>query len=71
MTVPDVVGQSIPAATTTLNDRPLAVGSVTTVTNAAPAGQVLSQQPGAGSDVLKYSGVDLTVSAGLAGSNTV
>ena len=65
VTVPNVVGSTLAGATTSLQGLGLVVTS-TTVTNAAPAGQVLTQSLAAGSSVAQGSTVALTVSAGPA-----
>ena len=61
--VPNVVGQTQAAATRTLANARLAVGSVTT-SPCVPAGQVISQSPAAGTSVADGAWVDLVVCAG-------
>lgn len=63
--VPNVVGQTQAAATRTLANARLAVGSVTT-SPCVPAGQVISQSPAAGTSVGDGAWVDLVVCAGAA-----
>jgi hypothetical protein len=63
--VPNVVGSTLAGATTSLQGLGFVVTS-TTVTNAAPAGQVLSQNPVGGGSAAQGSTVALTVSAGPA-----
>ncbi len=68
--VPNVVGSTLGAATTQLQGLGFQVTS-TTVANAAPAGQVLSQTPTALTTANQGSTVALTVSAGPAGLGLV
>lgn len=63
--VPNVAGQMQPAATRNLANARLAVGSVTT-SPCAPAGQVVSQSPAAGTTVNDGAWVDLVVCSGAA-----
>ena len=64
VTVPNVVGMQHTAAESALRDAGLTVGSVTQQFNAAPVGQVLSQNPSAGSSVAQDTSINLTVSKG-------
>ena len=64
--VPDVVGQTQAAAGTTLTGAGFTTGAITEVFNPAPAGQVLSQAPAAGTSALLGEAVALSVSQGLA-----
>jgi len=65
VTVPNVVGQAQSAAETAIQGAGLVVGTVTTqCDNVVPAGQVISQNPVAGSSVQPGSAVDLVVSSG-------
>ncbi len=64
--VPNVVGQLQAAAGTTLTAAGFATGNVTQIDNPAPAGQVIQQNPGAGTQALLGSSVDLVVSKGPA-----
>jgi beta-lactam-binding protein with PASTA domain len=66
VTVPSVVGLTQAAATTALTGAGLTVGTVTSVTNAAASGTVLSETPAAGSTAPQGSAVNLTVSSGPA-----
>lgn len=62
---PNVVGLSQSAAQTALVAANLAVGSVSTASsNSVPAGNVISQNPPAGTAVAQGSAVDLVVSSG-------
>jgi penicillin-binding protein 1A len=63
--VPSVVGLPLPEARGVLSDARL-TATVTVVDSAAPEGTVVSQSPGAGSDVLPGSAVALQVSNGVA-----
>ncbi len=63
--VPDVVGMTLEAATSALTDVKLAVGAVTEAFSATvPAGQVVQQDPAAGTKVKSKSAVALVVSKG-------
>lgn len=62
--VPNVVGQQKTVADATLAAAGFGTGVVTEVENPAPAGQVLSQAPAAGSSVLRGELIALTVSLG-------
>ena len=62
--VPNVVGLTQANATTAITNAGLVVGTVTTQNNAAPAGQVIGQNPAAGASVAAGSAVDLVVSLG-------
>jgi serine protease AprX len=64
--VPGVVGMTEAAATTAITDVGLSVGTVTYVNDAAEAGDVIGQNPIAGTLMLSGSAVDLTVSSGPA-----
>ena len=64
VTVPSVVGQTVPAATQTLRNENLVVGSTSSKTSTTPKGEVLSTDPAAGAKVAKNSRVSLVVSAG-------
>ncbi len=64
VTVPDVVGATQSAATQTLKDDNLTVGSATFRTSTQARGVVLSTDPKAGASVSKNSTVDLVVSEG-------
>jgi subtilisin family serine protease len=69
VSVPNVVGLTQAAATTSLTTAGLAVGTVTTASSATvPAGSVISQTPGSGTSVAVGSAVNLTVSSGPAGT---
>jgi membrane peptidoglycan carboxypeptidase len=63
--VPSVVGLPLPDARRVLSEARL-TATVTVVDSAAPEGTVVSQSPGAGSDVLPGSSVALQVSNGVA-----
>lgn len=66
-TVPNVVGQTQAAATARIASAGLALGTVTqTYSPTVPAGQVISQNPAAGTQVQTGSTVSLTVSRGPA-----
>ena len=61
-TVPDVVGLSLADATTALTAAGFTVGTVTTIlTDAVPAGDVVSQSPVAGTSAAPGSAVDLVL----------
>ncbi|MEK9665395.1 MAG: Stk1 family PASTA domain-containing Ser/Thr kinase [Candidatus Nanopelagicales bacterium] len=63
--VPDVRGAPLAAATTTLEDANLALGSVSEEWDATvPIGNVISQDPSAGAELKRDSVVDLVVSKG-------
>ena len=63
--VPDVTGETLAAATRTLQQAGLLVGTVQQRQDASlPAGQVIDQSPASGGDVAPGSAVDLTVSQG-------
>lgn len=68
LSVPSVIGQTETAATATLQGAGLRA-TVTSVTDAAPAGTVLTQNPPAGATVAGGATVTITVSAGF-GSTT-
>ena len=64
--VPNVVGLTQTAASTSITDATLTVGAVTTATSlTVPAGSVISQTPIAGAEVATGSAVALVVSSGL------
>ena len=64
VTVPSVVGQTVAAATQTLQSENLTVGSKSSKTSSTAKGEVISTNPQAGAKVAKNSHVDLVVSAG-------
>ena len=65
VTVPNVVGQTQVAATTSITNAGLQVGTVTQAqSNTVPAGTVISQVPTGGTSVAQNSVVNLTVSSG-------
>ncbi len=65
VSVPNVVGLTQAAATSALTSAALAVGTVSTASSATvPSGNVISENPLAGSNVGYGSAVNLTVSAG-------
>lgn len=64
VTVPTVVGQGQGAVAALLQAAGLVVGAVTTVNSALPAGQVLTQTPGAGAQVVPGSAVTLEIASG-------
>lgn len=64
--VPNVVGDDTPTAESALAAANLTTGTITTVANAAPVGNVVSQSPTAGTLVVALAPVNLVVSAGLA-----
>jgi beta-lactam-binding protein with PASTA domain/tRNA A-37 threonylcarbamoyl transferase component Bud32 len=64
VTVPSVAGQTAQAATTTLRNANLVVGSTSTKTSSTPKGKVISTDPAAGAKVAKHSKVALVVSGG-------
>jgi beta-lactam-binding protein with PASTA domain len=67
VSVPNVVGLSQAAATTAITNAGLVLGTVTQQSSAnVPAGNVISQNPGAGASVAAGSAVDLVVSSGPA-----
>ena len=67
--VPNVVGLTQAAATTSLTGAGLVVGTVTMASSpTVPAGNVISQTPGGGTSVAVGSAVNLTVSTGPAGT---
>jgi subtilisin family serine protease len=70
VTVPDVVGETQALAEATINATNLTVGTVSNAnSDTAPAGDVISQNPAPGTDVLVGSAVDLVVSLGPAASS--
>ena len=69
VTTPDVVGMSQANAEAAIVAENLAVGTVNTANSETiPLGNVISQNPSAGSSVVQGSAVDLVVSSGPAGS---
>jgi len=65
VTVPNVVGQTQAAAETAITAADLTVGAVTEeYSETVPAGRVISQDPGAGTNVCPPAAVDLVVSSG-------
>jgi beta-lactam-binding protein with PASTA domain len=65
VTVPDVSGRTLAAATQTLQSDNLSVGDTTSKTsNSVTKGEVISSDPAAGAKVDKNSQVDLVISAG-------
>jgi serine/threonine-protein kinase len=65
VTVPSVAGQTVSAATQTLQSQNLSVGSTSTENSTSTAkGEVISTDPKAGAKVSKNSHVNLVVSAG-------
>ena len=64
VTVPSVAGQTVSAATQTLQSKNLSVGSTSSQTSNTAKGEVISTDPKAGTKVTKNSHVDLVVSAG-------
>lgn len=64
VSTPNVVGATQAAATTAITAAGLMVGTVTPVSNAAPAGTVILQTPAAGTLVASGSTVDIVVSVG-------
>ncbi|MBF4462023.1 MULTISPECIES: transglycosylase domain-containing protein [unclassified Rathayibacter] len=64
VTIPDVSGQSVDAATTTLDDLGFSVDEGATVDSAAPAGTVAGTDPAAGTTAPRYSDVTLQISNG-------
>jgi len=65
-TVPNVVGSTQTAAQSAISAAGLTVGTVTSTNNAAPAGQVIGQNPIGGSSAVTGSAVAMTVSLGPA-----
>src|SRR5215203_6130559 len=64
--VPNVVGATQAAATSTITTAGLVVGTTTTASSMTmPAGSVISQTPAAGADVVIGSSVALVISTGL------
>lgn len=61
---PNVIGLSQAAAQSAITAAGLTVGTITTVNDAAPAGQVISQSPAGGTSVAPASSVAITVSLG-------
>ncbi len=62
--VPDVTGQSLDDARTTLTDLDLRVGTISRVASTADEDEVLSQNPAAGSEIPTGSAVALEVASG-------
>ena len=70
VTVPDVVDLTEAAATTAITSVGLTVGTITQASsNTVPAGNVISQNPAAGTQVASGAAVALTVSTGPAGTS--
>jgi serine/threonine-protein kinase len=65
-TVPSVIGMNLTNAENTLIAAGLVLGNRSEEANAAPAGQVISQNPGAGSTAASGSAVGVVVSTGPA-----
>jgi hypothetical protein len=63
-TVPDVIGLQQAAAEAAILAANLVVGTVTTVNDPAPIGEVIDQTPAANTTVFQGSAVDITVSLG-------
>ncbi len=69
--VPNVLGLTQAAATTSLTGAGLVVGTVSTATSATvAAGNVISQSPGSGTSVARGTAVTLTISLGPASTST-
>lgn len=67
VTVPNVVGSTVAAATTSLTNAGLVVGTTTQQASATvPAGNVISQSPAGGGSVAQGTAVNLVVSTGPA-----
>lgn len=66
ITVPDVVGQSQASGTAELEGDGFVVAVETAYSSTVPAGDIISQQPTAGAEVLEGSTVTITVSLGEA-----
>ncbi len=65
--VPNVVGMTQAAATTSITNAGLVVGTVTTASsNSVPSGDVISESPSAGTEVNPGSAVSLVISTGPA-----
>lgn len=72
VTVPDVVGMSQSAAESAITTAGLTVGDVTTgSSDTVPAGDVISQDPAAGTQQLPGTAIDLLVSSGPDNQETV
>jgi beta-lactam-binding protein with PASTA domain len=65
VSVPSVAGQTVSAATQTLHNENLLVGSTSLKNSSTVKGEVISTDPGAGVKVAKNSHVNLVVSAGV------
>jgi eukaryotic-like serine/threonine-protein kinase len=63
--VPDVVGLSRESAEDTISDAGLSPGQIGEQESSEPEGEVIAQDPGAGSEVERDTTVDLTVSTGI------
>ena len=63
-TAPDVVGSTLPGATAAIEAAGLELGTVTTIPDPAPIGQVIGQSPAAGAQLVPGSTIDLEVSGG-------
>ena len=71
VTVPNVVGQTIDAATVTLTTATLAVGTITNQqSGSVPAGAVISQNPSAGQSRAPGTAISLVKSLGVSGVAT-
>jgi hypothetical protein len=67
--VPNVVGATQGAASAAITGAELVVGTVTTASSpTVPSGEVISENPGAGTSAVSGSAVNLVVSTGQAGS---
>ena len=65
VTLPNLAGQTLAAATATLQNAGLVVGTTTNATSTTvPSGSVISQSPAAGTQVVYGSAVNLVVSSG-------
>ncbi|NQU37651.1 MAG: Stk1 family PASTA domain-containing Ser/Thr kinase, partial [Actinobacteria bacterium] len=66
VSVPTIVGKTIQQAENTLTQQGLSLGTQTPETSDQPKGNILSQNPQAGSQLAKGQSVAVTISAGLA-----
>jgi|CXWL01.1.fsa_nt_gi RHS repeat-associated protein len=65
ISIPNVVGQTLAAATTALTNAGLSAGTITQqASSTVPAGNVISQSPGSGVSVNSGSAVNLVISSG-------
>ncbi|SMH44978.1 Membrane carboxypeptidase (penicillin-binding protein) [Rathayibacter oskolensis] len=69
VTVPDVTGRSVDAATSALRAAGLMVGASTQVDSAVPTGQVAGTDPAAGTSVVRGSEVGVQISTGSAATS--